>query len=145
MRHFRWNMKEIVHFTIPGEPVAQGRARRGKWGNMFDPEKSRNFKKIVSNYARAAYKGEPVVCPVIMELAIYRKIPASWSKGKKQKAIKGDVLPISKPDCSNYLKGVEDALNGIIYKDDSQIVGIAVYKAYSEEPRTCIRLAEYYL
>ena len=33
------------------------------------------------------------------------------------------------------IKGVKDAMNGIVYKDDSQVYKINATKIYSEEPR----------
>ena len=48
----------------------------------------------------------------------------------------GTLRPVTKPDVSNVLKGVEDALKGVWYKDDSQIVGYGVLgKWYDERPR----------
>ena len=52
----------------------------------------------------------------------------------------GVILPITKPDWDNIGKIVSDALNGIAYRDDSQVVDSRVRKIYSNEPRTVIRI-----
>ena len=51
-------------------------------------------------------------------------------------AIAGMVRPISKPDLSNYIKGIEDALDGLVLRNDSQIVQYGqMGKWYGEMPR----------
>jgi Holliday junction resolvase RusA-like endonuclease len=61
--------------------------------------------------------------PVIFSLVSHRHIPKSWPKRRHGEQ---DTM---KPDASNILKLVEDALNGIAYKDDSQIVASIPLKA----------------
>jgi len=134
-----------IEFTIPGEPVPQARPRASRQGNrvvMYDPPKSRNYKKYVELIARQyapkkLYEGE-----LEMEIKIYRPIPKSTTK--KNRALKnaGIKRPIVKPDNSNYAKGIEDALNGIIYKDDSQIVDLKISKFYSDDPRVEVKIRE---
>lgn len=131
-----------MHIIVPGDPVPQARARfssnRG-FVRVFDPERSGNYK----NYVRAVsarYKGKPMEGPLVMRLDIYKAIPKTWSKAKRQEAINGIIKPHIKPDLSNYLKGIEDALNGIAYVDDAQLVWIIVRKQYSDEPRAEIRI-----
>ena len=58
------------------------------------------------------------------------------SKKKREAALAGKLRPTTKPDVSNVLKGVEDALKGVWYVDDSQIVGYGeLGKWYAERPR----------
>ena len=56
-------------------------------------------------------------------------------------AICGRERPTKKPDTDNIFKLVTDALSGVIYADDKQIVSCRVQKWYSEEPRTEVRIA----
>jgi Holliday junction resolvase RusA-like endonuclease len=44
-----------------------------------------------------------------------------------------------KPDCSNMVKLVEDAFNGILWKDDSYITQIFAAKYYSSHPGIILR------
>jgi Holliday junction resolvase RusA-like endonuclease len=69
-------------------------------------------------------------------------MPKDWSKRKKQLALNGEVKPSVKPDLDNLCKAVLDALNGIAYHDDKQIVELHLSKAYSDHPRTEIKLEE---
>ena len=54
----------------------------------------------------------------------------------------GIIRPTKKPDLDNIAKAVLDSLNGIAYKDDSQIVSMVVSKKYSNRPRVEITLKE---
>ena len=46
----------------------------------------------------------------------------------------GALRPITKPDADNFAK-VIDALNGIVWPDDNQVVELTVEKFYSTRPR----------
>ncbi|WP_460268332.1 RusA family crossover junction endodeoxyribonuclease [Clostridium sp. CTA-17] len=41
--------------------------------------------------------------------------------------------PTKKPDVDNIAKIILDSLNGVAYKDDSQIVDLRIIKSYTEE------------
>ncbi len=69
-----------------------------------------------------------------LEIIFVMPIPKSWSK-KKREAIVGQPH-ICKPDTDNLLKSVLDALEGTIYKNDSQIYSINAKKVYGTNPRT---------
>lgn len=134
-------MSEIT-IIVPGQPVGKGRPRafqtRGprRTIKMHTPEKTRDYEQAIALVGRQAMQGrEPLGGPVRITLRIFMEIPASWSKAKREAALQGGVLPISKPDASNVLKAVEDALNGIAYIDDSQIIDATISKRYSAEPR----------
>lgn len=47
-----------------------------------------------------------------------------------------------KPDASNVVKGIEDALNGLAWKDDSQVIELVVRKGYGEQAFTRITVTE---
>ena len=83
----------------------------------------------------------PLTCPVRLTCVIYRAVPQSWSRRKRADAIADKIRPKTRPDVSNVIKGIEDALNGVWYKDDSQIVEYGVIgKWYAESPRVYVRL-----
>ena len=54
--------------------------------------------------------------------------------GKREAAIAGDIPAVSKPDGDNFAKIVGDALNKIVWADDSQIVMWQIFKSYSATP-----------
>ena len=137
----------MIEFTVYGEPVAQGRPRAGKTARgdvvMFDPGKSKDYKRYVAMIASQHRPKQLIEQPVSLTVKVYRPIPGSWSKVKQAKAENGALLPTSKPDLSNYIKGVEDAIEGIILKNDSQVVNYGESgKWYSQNPRIEVTIKE---
>ena len=138
-----------ITFLIPGEPTAQGRPRfsnRGPFVKAYDPEKSRNYKAFVKCIAMDAMNTnnglQPLETPVNVNIKAFIGIPASKSKKFKAAALSGVERPTKKPDCDNIAKIILDALTGIIYKDDKQIVSLLVEKYYAENPRVEVTIHE---
>ena len=131
---------------VLGDPVAQGRprfSRQGGFVKAYDPAKSRDYKSYVRLIAAQNAPDSPVEGAIEFSLRIYRAIPKGMPKYKREAAKAGTLRPVTKPDVSNVLKGVEDALKGVWYKDDSQIVGYGVLgKWYDERPRIEIMMRE---
>jgi Holliday junction resolvase RusA-like endonuclease len=139
---------KLIKFTIPGEPCAQGRPRFstiGGYVKAIDPAKSRNQKAFVKYLATTAAKQQGWTytdLPLYVEIIAYMGIPKSKPKKWRTAAIRGQERPTKKPDVDNLFKLVTDALSGVIYADDKQIVSCRVQKWYSEEPRTEVKIAE---
>lgn len=72
--------------------------------------------------------------PLQLEVYFGMPIPKSFSKRKRQQIEQGLIFPAVKPDLDNLLKAILDALNGLAWYDDAQIVSITMDKEYSEEP-----------
>lgn len=138
-------MREYKAIVI-GEPVAQGRprfSRQGGFVKAYDPAKSRDYKQYIRLIAAQNAPAAPVTGAVILSLKIYRSIPKTMPKYKREAAKAGHIRPVTKPDVSNVLKGVEDALKGLWYADDSQIVGYGeLGKWYAERPRIEVTMRE---
>lgn len=108
-----------------------------------DPDTEAN-EKVLAEAAGLWMRGRaPIEGPVALLVHAYKAIPVSWSKTDKAKALAGALLPTSKPDGDNYLKMVQDALNEIVWKDDSQVVDARVIKLYSDEPALRIEVREF--
>lgn len=139
----------MISFTVYGDPVAQGRPRfstAGGFVKAYDPAKSRDYKQYIK---LAATEYAPKVLwegPLCIVITAYRGMPKyiSGVPAKAAAAERGDILPTSKPDADNYLKGVKDALKGVIWKDDSQVVDAYVGKRYSARPRIEIIITQIY-
>ena len=136
----------MVTFKVDGVPVPKGRARYVKRGNFvqaYTPQKTRTYETLIKDAARQAMGGsEPLETPVSLYLYIRVPIPASATKKRLQAIADGSEKPIKKPDASNILKSVEDGMNGVVYKDDSQIINIHVTKVFSSEPGVDICVKE---
>ncbi|WP_144514922.1 RusA family crossover junction endodeoxyribonuclease [Bacillus pumilus] len=127
-----------IAFTIYAEPVAQGRPRATTvhgMTRMYDPKKSRDFKSYVK-LAASDYRPEQLLtCPLELRVKVYKSLLKSFSKKKAAEAERGELRPAKKPDVDNYIKGIKDGLNKVIWQDDSQIVDLHVSKFYSSTPR----------
>lgn len=134
-----------IKFVVFGEPVAQGRARATTVNGrvrMYDPKKSSEFKQYIGFVASQHAPRKLLEGPLRVTLAIYRPTLKSFSRRKTEQAEKGLIRPITKPDIDNYIKSISDALNKVIWKDDSQIVDLQVSKYYSEKPRIEVEIEE---
>ena len=130
-------MTFMVTFKVDGDPVGKQRARYAKRGNFvqtYTPDKTRNYESLIKEAAiQAMGSNEILETPVNLYLYIRAPIPKSLPKKRLEACLNGSEKPIKKPDASNVLKSVEDAMNGVVYKDDSQIVNIHVTKVYSSQ------------
>ena len=132
-----------LQFEILGEPMPQPRARLTTIGGhprAYDPASAREYKGMVSVIAKAALRGEPR-CesgPVFLDLMFGMPVPASWSSRKRANAIAGLTRPSVRPDIDNLAKAILDALNGVLFKDDGQVVEMKAMKCYSANPRVVV-------
>ena len=133
----------FIEFTVPGEPVAKGRPRAfircGKIGH-YTPDKTADYESLVRLFASRAMGCNPLMTEAVwLTVDAYFSIPRSWPVRKQQDAEVLKVRKISRPDLSNVVKGVEDALNGVVWVDDSQVIQILASKHYSRIPYVRIR------
>ena len=135
-----------VRFFVPGQPVGKGRPRIGRAGphaRMFTPEKTVSYEAIVRHAGHVAMRGAaPLLGAVSARLAIVLQIPASWSAKKQAKAQAGLILPKTKPDIDNVEKAIFDALNGVAWRDDVQIVDVSKTKRYGLTPGVTVEFEE---
>jgi len=85
------------------------KANRSRLSRHHTPKKTRDYEKHVRSCAEAAIlieraKGWPTGKQVYCDLEIYHK-------------------NARKPDASNVVKAVEDALTGLLWKDDRNVLG----------------------
>ncbi len=133
-----------IHFHIPGQPVGKGRPRIGRvaWhARMITPEKTVSYESTVALFAAQAMAGRPLLTgPVNLQMRVDFAIPASWSMKKQRAAEAGQILPAVKPDADNVAKAICDAINGVVWKDDVQVVDLTVRKRYSMVPGVAVRI-----
>ncbi|MFR7934713.1 MAG: RusA family crossover junction endodeoxyribonuclease [Clostridium perfringens] len=101
-------------------------------GHAFTPKDTVQYEKLV----RECYKqqdGRYIEGPVKALIIAYYKIPKSYSKKRVQAIRDGLEKPTKKPDADNIGKIILDSLNGVAYKDDSEIIELSVIKRYTEE------------
>ena len=79
--------------------------------------------------------------PMELEMTFYRKVPVSMFRNedreqglKQPNLLHTTPLDVHTPDLDNLAKFVMDALNGVIYTDDRQVVRLILRKTYHMEP-----------
>jgi Holliday junction resolvase RusA-like endonuclease len=119
-------MKPVI-FTVAGDPVPQPRpkvCRRGAFVSTYTPDNGIHaYRQAVQLLAKAAGATPTEAAPLVMWLElVFERPPSHFHTSKKRKGeLKHDAKKLPRADSSNCLKGVEDALNGVAYVDDSQI------------------------
>lgn len=143
-----------MQITIPGPPQGKARARTfynprlGKHTSVT-PSKTVLYENLIKTCYLRAHEGE---CyeegPLGVNISAYYEIPKSMSKKDKEAALYGKLFPTKKPDADNIAKVICDALNGLAYKDDKQIVDLNVRKRYANTengPRVIVDIYKYEL
>lgn len=123
---------EEVHFIIPGRPVGKGRPRFTRNGHCWTPDKTVAYERDIKlayweTYGRKKYEeGKALAITIVL----YYPRPKSMAKYKRRMAQKGVLRPTVKPDVDNVIKAILDALNGVAFEDDRQIVQVECEKWY---------------
>lgn len=130
-----------ITFIVPGGPQGKGRPRFMRSGHTYTPEKTRKYEKLI----REAYKlqsgiylGDDV--PVGIRITAFFPIPKSYTKKQRMLITLRKLLPLKKPDGDNIEKAVLDALNGLAFKDDTQVTDMRWSKryAYGDDRSECL-------
>ena len=139
-----------VTFQVPGKPQGKARARTfynpaaGKHVS-HTPDNTVLYENLIKdqflNHADGFYmeRGTPVTLRIVARFLP----PKSVSKKKQKRMLEGEISPLKKPDMDNIVKVVADALNGVAYHDDTQIVFTVAKKAYSAMEGLDITVEEY--
>ena len=141
---------KAVTFDVPGKPQGIARARTFYNKNVghstsYTPEKDLLYENFIKNqYLNSSgdtffERGTPVTLHIVARFLP----PQSKSKKVKQQMLDGQILPLKKPDMDNIVKVVADALNGVAYHDDTQIVCVMAKKVYSAVEGLNIIVGEY--
>ncbi len=137
----------MISFMIEGNPVAKarprfGRSRRG-FPVAYTPAATTNYEAWVKHCAvQTMAAAAPIEGPLQLRVTFFLEIPQSWPEWKRDAAAMGQVFPTGKPDTDNFLKAILDGGNGILWRDDSQLVLIEASKLYADDgkPRTFVWL-----
>ena len=125
-------MDESRRFIVHREPKGKQRHRMTRSGHAYTPADTTTYEGIVrSEYTTQVGDVPPFLGPVSVCIIAYYEIPSSWSKKKKKEAADYKIHPTKKPDCDNIANMICDALNGLAWKDDAQVVHLNVVKAYT--------------
>ena len=139
---------EAITFVVPAIPIAQPRPKARAFAGhaqIYEADKSHPvhaFKASVRHAAAEAYQGAPLECPLYVSLLFVFPRPAN--KRWKKRPMPREWCP-KKPDCDNLIKSCLDAMNGLTFADDSQVVAMDLTKfvaAGDEQPHVVVRIRE---
>jgi Holliday junction resolvase RusA-like endonuclease len=137
--------------VLAGPPKGKARHRtrvqKTKTGKVFaqeypDPEGVKYESQL--RYVAAQQMGDrpPTILPVRLHVEAQLQIAAGKTDYEKENMLIGAVAPLNKGsgDCDNFLKIVGDALNGIVWIDDCQILEASVVKRWALAPRLIVAI-----
>ena len=137
-----------MKIEIKGKPVAKARPRIGKFG-AYTPKNTVNYESLINYTFIQKYPNfKPYEGEIKAKIIAIFEVPKSYSKKKREM-----LLPIAdiehsgagythKPDIDNITKIVLDSLNGLAYKDDSQVTCLLAFKEYGEQAKVIVEIEE---
>lgn len=128
-----------MHFTVYGHCVGKQRPRVVN-GHAFTPRPTREYESKVLEAFALAENDLEFDKAVAAEIIIYVTMPTGWSKKRKRESLERPPVDIRTPDLDNVAKAILDALNGLAYKDDKQVVGLDISRVWGSEERVEVNL-----
>lgn len=124
-----------INFIVPGNPQGKGRPRFSRNGHhTYTPKKTTDYENLIKRcYLEQSNYKIPINVPVRISILAVFSMPKNTSKANKLHMILKKIRPCKKPDGDNIEKAVLDALNGIAYEDDRQVVMCEWEKVYHEK------------
>lgn len=141
-----------IKFIIPGEPKPKQSARfrivgsgKNAFVQSYQPKAVvQNSKQISASVLSQLPKGYELMDGAI-GVKVHFVFPPlkSWSKKKLKELEDGAIIfKTTKPDMDNCLKPLADAMEGVVFTNDSRISIIHGAKIFGLEPRIEIELRE---
>jgi Holliday junction resolvase RusA-like endonuclease len=135
-----------ITYSVPGEPRGKGRpkfARRGNFVKTYTDAKTASYEDQIRFYAlRAMGDTKAIQGAVRVFISIRMSVPKSYSVKRREACLSGSEKPLKKPDWDNVAKSICDAMNGIIYVDDTQIIEAHVTKQYAAQSQVVVLIQE---
>jgi crossover junction endodeoxyribonuclease RusA len=123
-----------IDFFVPGIPVAKGSMRAyaipgGRVGMTNDSKKTKPWQADVKHFASQAWTGPPLPKDVAVDIDL-----RFWLVRPRSVSAKRRPCPVVKPDVDKLARCILDALTGVCFVDDSQVVALGASKKYSDVP-----------
>jgi len=129
-----------IFFFVPGLP-APGGSKRGFYNAKLNrtllveanPEKNRNWRAAVALAASEAMAGHELFSgPLLVTMTFRMPRPKTHFNGKGCLKKSAPRWHTSKPDVTKLIRSTEDAMTGVIWKDDAQVAWSDAYKLYAD-------------
>lgn len=135
----------MFRMTVFGHPATAGSKaafvykdkKSGKHRAAMAPasKKTKPWMELVAATAKAQYSGNLLTGPLNYTMYFHFKRPKShYGTGRNACMLKASAPDhhIQKPDAMKLARAVEDALTGIVWKDDSQVCSCRVDKFWTD-------------
>lgn len=116
----------LLEMFVPGRPAPQGSHRHVGNGIMVESSKAVGpWRTVVAWHAAQAWTATPLDGAVAVVYEFVMPRPSGTPKRSTPPAIK-------RPDIEKLARAVSDALSGIVWRDDSQVVDMRLIKRLAE-------------
>lgn len=138
-----------IHIVVYGKASPAGSKKgfvnpnTGRVVIVDDAKKSRPWKNHVADVAMDQYDGPVLTCALDVEMIfVSARLKSHYGTGRNAEVLKDSapLQPTVMPDVLKLARGVEDALTGVVYRDDAQIVNESLQKRYGDRERVEIRI-----
>jgi Holliday junction resolvase RusA-like endonuclease len=131
-----------ITFSVPGDPVPQPRHKitaRGPFAHAYIPKSHaiHAYRKAIAKAAIDAGATPTDDAPLTLVLVLQFERPKSHFN---KSGLKKTAPKLPRPDVSNCIKGIEDALNGVAWHDDQQVGTVIATKRYGEDAVTIVKI-----
>ena len=126
-----------LKFTVLGTPTGKGRPRFYR-GRAVTPKKTRNYEAMVKYEAQHAVdhmvQKPDFAASCEVTIHAYFAIPQSYTKKKRAQIEESGpwLVRPGKPDLDSVIKSILNGMNGIVFRDDVQVVSLRAKKHWCE-------------
>jgi Holliday junction resolvase RusA-like endonuclease len=129
----------MIMFEIHTIPKPQKQTRFAR-NIAYDP--SRDYKESLRWQIKPHAPKEPFQGPMRVHLTFHLPIPKQTPKARRKQMINGVCVPWRRPDLDNLAYTVTNAMQELVYEDDSQIIDLVLSKRYAEVPKIIVKILE---
>lgn len=122
--------------------IRKGGVETGQVVTVDASRRAAPWKQTIKQQAGEVMQGQELLrVPLAVRFTFYVRRPKGHY-GKHGVRASAPAFPATKPDVLKLARAVEDALSGIVYGDDAQIVSEKLFKCYGEPERVEIEIKE---
>jgi len=135
----------LVRFTVSGraEPRGSKTIGKAKNGRTFIRDDNPHSKAWMQRVAKAGRQAmgstEATDSPVVLVITIFRPRPKGHF-GTRGLLLSAAAYPATKPDLTKCVRGIEDALNDVVWTDDSRVVEQRTKKRFGDREEVLIEV-----
>lgn len=139
----------MLIIKIPELAVGKQRPKfssRNNYVVAYTPSKTKKYENTLRSYMTNVMQVRDIYKKAIdVEINIEIIPPKTKINTKKSKELflMGELYPTVKPDIDNYAKAILDAMNGIVFRDDAQIINLNITKRYSQTNNIIVKVCNH--